>query len=149
MSARDPTEKDMATQKKEERIKQAEMEKQEAREQNAAAKQSAVAGQVTEAQAHNTTTGPTGTDSAAFGAHPTTGGGPGQPTGHNQMSTMPVDGHGPATELANDGLTEDVAGSHPIGPNTGMSTSPAHNVPVGGSGTAPRSGPNSQLNKNN
>lgn len=48
MSASDLMQKDMATEKKEERINQAEMEKHEAREHNAAAKESATGGHVTE-----------------------------------------------------------------------------------------------------
>ncbi|XP_010557946.1 PREDICTED: 11 kDa late embryogenesis abundant protein-like [Tarenaya hassleriana] len=44
MTTRDPVQKEMATQKKEDRINQAELEKREAREHNAAAKHAAGAG---------------------------------------------------------------------------------------------------------
>lgn len=138
MSAHDPMQKDMATEKKVDRINHAEMEKQEAREHNAAAKQSAKAGHVTEAQYNNTTgTGPATENVAAYS---TTGGGHG--VGHpmgvggtNQMST--THGHG----LGNEELSADMVGSHPIGTNPGMNTTMAHNIP-GGNAHGPGSGPN-------
>lgn len=59
MTAHDPMEKEMATEKKEERKAEAELRKQEAREENAAAKQAARAG------GHTTYT--TGAPGAAYG----------------------------------------------------------------------------------
>ncbi|XP_061364455.1 18 kDa seed maturation protein-like [Gastrolobium bilobum] len=126
MTAHDPTQKDMATQKKEERINHAEMEKQEAREHNAAAKQSATAGHM--AEGHYTATGP-GTETATY----STTGEYGQPMGANHMSA--THGHG----LGHGELMEDVMGSHQVGMNTGMGRTTGHNTHVGG--TAPRSGP--------
>ncbi|KAJ1409877.1 Late embryogenesis abundant protein [Sesbania bispinosa] len=129
MSANDPVQKDMATQKKEEKINHAEMNKQEAREHNAAAKQSATTGHVTEG--HYTPTGP-GTETATYSIT----GPQGQQMGATQMSVVPLHGHG----LGHEELNVDVVGSHSTGNNTGMSTTMAHNTHVGG--TALGSGPN-------
>lgn len=129
MSASDLMQKDMATEKKEERINQAEMEKQEAREHNAAAKESATGGHVTEGK--TATTGP-GAKTATH--HPAA-------MGANQMPAMHGHGYGSGLGLTHELLTEDVMGSHPTGTNTGMGSTAAHNVHVVG-GTGPRSGPN-------
>ncbi|KAL2320853.1 hypothetical protein Fmac_029822 [Flemingia macrophylla] len=88
MTARDPMQKEMATQKKEARMSQAELEKQAAREHNAAAKQS----NAPEHMGHGHYTSGTGTTGTA--TYSTTTGEYGQPTGH---------------------VTEGVVGSHPIG----------------------------------
>ncbi|KAK7378250.1 hypothetical protein VNO80_03688 [Phaseolus coccineus] len=72
LTARDPLQKEMATQKKEARVNQAELDKQAVREHNAAAKQSAT---------HSTT----GEHGNHIGVHQTSampGHGSGQPTGH-------------------------------------------------------------------
>ncbi|XP_051138735.1 late embryogenesis abundant protein 46-like [Andrographis paniculata] len=109
MAAHNPTEKEMATEKKQDRIQQAEQHKQEAREHNAAAKQAA---------SHSSTaTGQTG-----------------HHTGAHQMSAMP--GHGSGAPAAQ--VTEGVVKSHPIGTNTGTAARPttAQNTHVGGSNTA-------------
>lgn len=147
MSAHDPMQKDMATEKKVDRINHAEMEKQEAREHNAAAKQSTKAGHVTDAQYTTTAT------DQNVAAYSTTGGhGVGHPMGFNQMSTThehgvghpmapnqmsTTHGHG----LGNEELSADLVGSHPIGTNPGMNTTTAYNIP-GGNAHGPGSGPN-------
>ncbi|XP_048226035.1 11 kDa late embryogenesis abundant protein [Ricinus communis] len=89
MSAHDPAQKQMATERKEQRKAEAEWNKQEAREHNAAAKQAAKAGSDAQytATGGGTTTG-YGTESCT---HNVTGT-PGYPTGTQQMSAMP--GHG-------------------------------------------------------
>lgn len=79
MTARDPVQKEMATEKKQAKINQAELDKQAAREHNTAAKQSATAGHMG--------TG-TGTGSATY----STTGTYGQPMGAHQTSALP--GHG-------------------------------------------------------
>ncbi|KAJ9184692.1 hypothetical protein P3X46_004394 [Hevea brasiliensis] len=94
MSAHDPMQKEMATQKKEQRKAEAELNKQEAREHNAAAKQVAKAG----GHANYTT----GTPGAAYGTEPhayshthsPASGTPGYPMGTQQMSAMPGQGTG-------------------------------------------------------
>uniref|UniRef100_A0A7N0T1T8 Seed maturation protein LEA 4 n=1 Tax=Kalanchoe fedtschenkoi TaxID=63787 RepID=A0A7N0T1T8_KALFE len=103
MSAHDPIEKGMATERKEERIHQAEMNKQQAREHNAAA------------TGHGTTgvPGTGGTFShSATGTH-------GHPTGTHQMSAMP--GHGTGHTLGGH-----VVEGQPIGTaaGTGGTTAP-------------------------
>lgn len=107
MTADNPTEKEMATEKKEERINEAEMNKQETRDKNAAA-----ARQGTEKTHSYSTTGATG-----------------QPTGAHQMSALPGHGSGePAGQVV-----EGVVQSHPIGTATGTQrSSAAHNTHVGG-----------------
>lgn len=138
MSAHDPMQKDMATEKKVDRINQAEMEKQEAREHNAAAKQSVNTGHVTGGQHTTTGSGPATENVAAYS---TTGGqGVGHPMGSNQMSTTHGQGVGNPTGtnqmstthgLGNEELNADMVGSNPVGPNTGMSTTTAPNFPGG------------------
>ncbi|KAK7285488.1 hypothetical protein RJT34_20261 [Clitoria ternatea] len=119
MTARDPLQKEMATQKKEERINQAELDKQMAREHNAAAKQSATAGHM--GQGHHTA----GTGTATY----STTGEYGQPMGAHQTSAVP--GHGTGQPTGH--VTEGVAGSHPIGTNRGPGgTTTAHNTRAGG-----------------
>ncbi|KAK7336641.1 hypothetical protein VNO77_17187 [Canavalia gladiata] len=121
MRARDPLQKDLATQKKEEKINQAELDKQAAREHNAAAKQSATAGHM--GQGHHTTG--TGTGTATY----STTGQHGQPMGAHQTSAMP--GHGTGQPTGH--VTEGVVGSHPIGTNRGPDgTATAHNTRAGG-----------------
>lgn len=110
-TARDPVQKEMATQKKEAKINEAELEKQAARQHNAATKISATAGHMR--------TGTTGNY--------------GQPTGSHQMSAMPGHGTGQATGH----VVEGVVGSHPIGTNRGPDgTATAHNSRVGGNTNA-------------
>jgi len=128
MSANEPMQKEMATEKKEERIHQAEMEKQEARDHNAKMSASA-AGHVTEGEHPHTTTGPasqTATGYSTIGDY-----GSGQPLATDHSSTIPGHGHG---------NEEVVMGSHPIETNTGVGgTTKAHSVRV--HGTSPGSGP--------
>ena len=114
MTTHDPVQKDMATQKKEERMNQAEINKQEAREQNAAAKQAAATGG---------TQSYTGT--GATGHHPTGGAHP--------MSTMP--GFGAGTGHSTGQVTEGGVESHPLGTATGTGRSAtARNAGLGGTG---------------
>ncbi|CAJ1908894.1 unnamed protein product [Sphenostylis stenocarpa] len=121
MTARDPLQKEMATDKKEARVTQAELDKQAAREHNAAAKQSATAGHM--GQGHYTTG--TGTGTATY----STTGGHGHLPGVHQTSAMP--GHGTGQPTGH--VTEGVVGSHPIGTNRGPGgTATAHNTRAGG-----------------
>nr|AAG15417.1 seed maturation protein [Glycine tomentella] len=114
MTARDPMQKEFATQKKEAKINQAELDKQAARQHNTAAKQSATAGHM--GHGHHATG--TGTGTATY----STTGEYGQSMGAQQTSAMPT-GHG----------TEGVVGSHPIGTNRGPGgTGTAHNTRAGG-----------------
>ena len=106
MKAHDPLQKEMATQRKEERKTQAELEKQEARAHNVAAKQSERIG----AGAHY----PTGTGTGTTGTYSTTGA-TGHPTGTHPTSALPGHGTGQPAAL----VTEGVVGSQPIGTNTG------------------------------
>ncbi|PIM98207.1 hypothetical protein CDL12_29317 [Handroanthus impetiginosus] len=109
-TAHNPTEKQMATERKEEKIHHAELNKQEAREQNAAARQAA----------------PTG-GSYSYTATGVTG----KPTGGHQMSALPGHGRGqPAAQV-----TEGTIESHPIGTAAGARRpTTAHNTHVGGGG---------------
>ncbi|ESR43111.1 hypothetical protein CICLE_v10012978mg [Citrus x clementina] len=116
MKAHDPVEKEMATEKKEERRMQAELEKQEAREHNAAAKQATGGLGYTTADSYSQST---------TGMH-------GRPTGGHQMSALA--GHGTGQPAAQ--VIEGVVGSHPIGVNAGTGHNPAHNTRVGGGGGA-------------
>ncbi|MCE3214936.1 hypothetical protein HAX54_000312 [Datura stramonium] len=104
MTANNPTEKEMATEKKEERVNEAEMKKQEA------------------PQGYSTTgTGKTHSYS--------TTGATGHPTGAHQMSALP--GHGSGQPAGP--VVEGVVPSHPIGTATGTQRpSAAHNTRVGG-----------------
>nr|KYP70604.1 18 kDa seed maturation protein [Cajanus cajan] len=123
MTARNPVQKEMATQKKDARMTQAELEKQAAREHNAAAKQSTAAGHM--GQGHYTTGTGTGTGTATY----STTGEYGQPMGAHQTSAMP--GHGTGQPTGH--VTEGVVGSHPVGANRGPSgTATAHNTRTGG-----------------
>lgn len=135
MSARDPMQKQMATEKKEERINHAEMGKQEAREHNAATKMSANAGHVTGGQQYTASGPATETAAAGYSTSGTYGSGQQLATDHN-MSTMPAHGHGIGYGL---GREKDMLGSHPIETNTGMDTTAAHNIHAGE--TVPGSGP--------
>ncbi|KAI3787024.1 hypothetical protein L1987_41181 [Smallanthus sonchifolius] len=108
MTAHNPTEKEIATEKKEARINQAEYEKRVAREQNATQRQATEAG---------------GTHSYS------TTGATGHPMGSNQMSALP--GHGTGVPAGN--VVEGVVGSHPIGRETGTGTTLAgQNTKTGG-----------------
>ncbi|KAI3474538.1 hypothetical protein Pfo_029453 [Paulownia fortunei] len=108
MTAHNPTEKEMATERKEERVHHAELNKQEAREQNAAARQASRTG----GSYSYTATGVTG-----------------QPTGGHQMSALPGHGTGEPTGQ----VTEGIIKSHPIGTATGTGRpTTAHNTHVGG-----------------
>ncbi|KAJ4838138.1 hypothetical protein Tsubulata_037467 [Turnera subulata] len=136
MSAHDPVEKQMATDKKEQRIAEADLRKQEAREHNAAAKEAAAA---TGGRGHFTTGGP----GAAYGTTGTTEththsatGTPGYPTGTHQMSAMP--GHGTGQPLGGY-VEEGVAGTRPSG-LPGDTT--GHNTHVGGTGFGTGTGTN-------
>ena len=163
MTARDPLQKEMATEKKEERINEAELNKREAREHNAAAKQAAASGGNTGQYTnwsgtdnYSTTTGgygyPTGTGgtgtyptSAEYGHTTGTGtsgtttysttGEYGCTTGTHQMSAVPRHGTG---RPAGGNVTEGVVSSHPIGTDTGTGRTTARNTRVGGgAGNAP------------
>ncbi|KAF5750670.1 18 kDa seed maturation protein [Tripterygium wilfordii] len=123
--AHDPLQKEMATQKKEDRINEAGLNKQEARTHNAAVKQGV--------QSH----GPTGMPTSGAGGYTTgapgtttysTTGAHGQGTGAHQMSALP--GHGIGQPHGQ--VTEGEVGSHPIGTNTGTGRTTAHNTGVGG-----------------
>ncbi|KAL8463882.1 hypothetical protein ACS0TY_033723 [Phlomoides rotata] len=109
VTAHNPTEKEMATERKEEKIHRAELSKQEAREQNAAARMAANTG----------------------GSYSYTAAGPtGQATGAHQMSALP--GHGTGAPAGHG--TEGTVNSHPIGTATGTGRpTTAHNTHVGGS----------------
>ncbi|KAI3446423.1 hypothetical protein Pfo_003088 [Paulownia fortunei] len=107
MTAENPTEKDMATNKKEERINHAELNKQEAHEKNAAAGQAARTG----GSYSYSTTGEVG-----------------QPTGGHQMSALP--GHGTGEPAGQ--VTEGRIKSRPMGKATGTGRpTTAHNTHVG------------------
>ncbi|XP_058771330.1 18 kDa seed maturation protein-like [Vicia villosa] len=121
MSASDPVQKEMATEKKEERINQAEMQKREAREYNAAVKMC----HVTEGY-----TGPTIETAAGYSIIGDYGSG--QPMATDNVSTIPGIGLG---------LGADVMGSHPIETNTGMDTTTAEARVVHVDGSVPGSGP--------
>ncbi|VFQ59289.1 unnamed protein product [Cuscuta campestris] len=112
MTAHDPIEKDMATQKKEERIRQAEEKKQVK-------------------MAHDSIT--------SSGNHPhsysnTTGPTTGHSTGLHQMSAMPGHGTGAPTGPVTEGVVE----SHPIGttdvPGPTTTTAASHVEEPGGAG---------------
>ncbi|GAA0187245.1 hypothetical protein LIER_34533 [Lithospermum erythrorhizon] len=109
MSSHDETQKQMATEKKEERIRDAEFQKQQAQEQNAASKQ---AGNMGGTHSYSTT------------------GATRQSTGGNQMSALP--GHGTGAPTGQ--VVEGTATTHPIGTatGTGARTTTAHNTHVGG-----------------
>ncbi|KAF8007195.1 hypothetical protein BT93_K1250 [Corymbia citriodora subsp. variegata] len=129
MTAHDPVQKEMATERKNERMEEAEVNKQMAREENAASKQSTAAtGHMAMA---NTTTGPgaTTTTTGTTATYSTTGA-TGRPTGAHQMSALP--GHGTGQPAGQ--VVEGVAGSHPVGTNTGTGRTTAHNTRVGGTG---------------
>ncbi|CAI8614092.1 unnamed protein product [Vicia faba] len=131
MSARDPVQKEAATQKKEAKQNQAELDKQIAREHNAAVKESTTAAQMGQAH-HNagtgTTTYPTTGTHHVTGTYSTTGN-HGHHTGAHERSAIP--GH------HTDHVTEGVVGSHPIGINRGTDgTATAHNTRVGGNPNA-------------
>ncbi|KAJ7971446.1 18 kDa seed maturation protein [Quillaja saponaria] len=117
-TAHDPLQKEMATQKKDERIHEADLNKKEAREENAAAKQAASAGTGGHGIHHRA--GPGTTTYSTTGTTV-------QQTGAHQMSSMP--GHG-----AGQPMTEGVVASHPSGTNTGTGRTTAHNTHVGGTG---------------
>ncbi|KAI7732536.1 hypothetical protein M8C21_024142 [Ambrosia artemisiifolia] len=109
LTAHDPTQKEMATDKKEARINQAEYEKQVAREQNATQRQATEAGGGTHSYS---TTGATGNPMGSHQVSALPGHGTGQPTGH---------------------VVEGVVKSQPIGTDTGTGTTLAgHNTKTGG-----------------
>ncbi|KAL5545468.1 hypothetical protein UlMin_005155 [Ulmus minor] len=116
VKAHDPVEKQMATERKEDKIDVAELNKQEAFHRNAAVKD------------YSTTGHPfAGTGTAT---HSTTGA-TGHPTGTHQMSAMP--GHGTGQPMGR--VVEGVVGSHPVGTNTGTRrTTTADNAGVQGAG---------------
>ncbi|OMO59954.1 Late embryogenesis abundant protein [Corchorus olitorius] len=106
-TAHDPVQKDMATQKKEDRIRQAELEKQEACENNAAARQGGGDGGFT-------AKGSGGHMASGTHTYSTTGQ-MGWPTGAQQMSALPGHGTGQPTAQVDEGRAQ----AHPIGVNTG------------------------------
>lgn len=114
MQARDPVQKEMATQKKEQKKTQAELEKEAARAHNVVAKQAEKTG------AHDARYIASGTGTTA--TYPTTGA-TGHPTGTHPMSALP--GHGTGQPAGQ--VTEGVMGSHPIGTHTaGTGRTTAH-----------------------
>ncbi|XP_070048001.1 late embryogenesis abundant protein 46-like [Nicotiana tomentosiformis] len=111
MTAHDPTQKEMATGKKEERINQAEMNKQATHDRNTAIHQGGGTG-TGRPHYSNSTTGATG-----------------HSTGSHQMSALP--GHGTGEPMGQ--VTDGVVQSHPIGTATGTQrASAAHYTHVGG-----------------
>ncbi|CAI9097439.1 OLC1v1033869C1 [Oldenlandia corymbosa var. corymbosa] len=130
MTAHNPTEKEMATERKEEKINQAEWNKREAMEHNAAAKHANT--HTVGGNPHTyTATGQPGHTAAAGAGGPhtySTTGKHGHPTGTHQMSALP--GHGTGEPAGN--VVEGVIKSHPIGTATGTTRpSAAHNTHVG------------------
>lgn len=122
VTAHDPMQKEMATQKKEERIRQAELEKQEARQNNAVAKQ---AGRDEE----YTAAGGGGYTASGGGTHTHSAAGEyGKPTGLHQMSALPGHGTGQPVGQVMDGRAE----AYPIGTNTGVGGTKSHNTRVEG-----------------
>ncbi|XVE61253.1 hypothetical protein DITRI_Ditri06bG0024800 [Diplodiscus trichospermus] len=119
-TAHDPIQKGMATEKKEERIRQAELDKQEARQHNAAAKQAGRDG------------GYTATGTAAYTASGThtysTTGESGNPTGTHQMSALP--GHGTGHPVGQ--VIEGRAEARLVGTNPGVGGPTSHNTRVEG-----------------
>ncbi|XVF56014.1 hypothetical protein PTKIN_Ptkin06aG0082500 [Pterospermum kingtungense] len=113
-TAHDPMQKDMATQRKEDRVRQAELEKQEARQHNAAAKQAG--------RDEGFTAAGSGAY-AASGTHTYS-----KPTGAHQMSALP--GHG--TEQPVGHVMDGRAEACPIGTNKGVGGSKSHNTRVEG-----------------
>ncbi|KAI3801385.1 hypothetical protein L1987_29490 [Smallanthus sonchifolius] len=108
MTAHDPTQKEMATAKKDARLNEAEYEKKVAREQNATQRQ---ATEATGAYSYSTT------------------GAAGHPMGSHQMSALP--GHGTGEPAGH--VVEGVVRSHPTGTDTGIGTTLAgHNTKTGG-----------------
>ncbi|PIA42804.1 hypothetical protein AQUCO_02000329v1 [Aquilegia coerulea] len=99
MTAHDPLEKEIATQRKEDKINQAEINKQQTRQHNAAAHNMGGATGGTVGGLHGTTTG--------------------HSTGTHQMSAVP--GHGTGAP-AGGHVTEGTVGTHPTGTNTGVNT---------------------------
>ncbi|WRX25401.1 Late embryogenesis abundant protein [Theobroma cacao] len=119
LTAHDPVQKEMATQKKEERIHQAELDKQEARLHNAVAKQASREDGYTATGTHTYT---------ATGTHVFDDWDRGQPTGARQMSAFPGHGTGQPTVQVDVGRAE----AHPIGIKTGAGGSKTHNTRVEG-----------------
>ncbi|XP_027176969.1 18 kDa seed maturation protein-like [Coffea eugenioides] len=107
-AANNPTEKEMATERKEQKVNQAEFDKRAAQEHNAAARNA------------TKNTGQPHTYS--------TTGAPGHPTGTHQQSALPGHGTGQPTGQVTEGVVE----SHHIGTATGTGrTNAAHNTHVG------------------
>ncbi|KAJ7976009.1 18 kDa seed maturation protein, partial [Quillaja saponaria] len=129
VTAHDPLQKEMATQKKEHKINQAELNKQDARQHNAAAKQAGSAGTGGGYGTHHTGV----TDTTTYSTTGTTG----QPTGTHQMSAMP--GYGTGQPMGGN-VTEGVVGSHPIGTHTGTGRTTAHNTRKPGTHTGNEGG---------
>ncbi|CAI0403732.1 unnamed protein product [Linum tenue] len=132
-SAHDPVQKEMAREKKEQRVAEAEAMKHSTKAHNAAAKQGE---QLTGGHGNYSTGGTGGTGYGTIGDYGTTGayshsatGQPGYPTGTHQMSAMP--GHGTGQPIGGH-VDEGVARSHPSG-LPGEQT--GHNTRVGGTGT--------------
>ena len=132
ITARDPLQKELAIEKKEERKTQAELEKQQARQHNAAAKQM----ESTPAGGHtgytNTTTGAGGPTSATYG---------GTTTGTHRVSATPGHGTGQGQHLGQVTVTHEGVESHPhpVGTRrtTTHNTSVEENNPPGSYGSGP------------
>ena len=131
MTARDPLQKELATEKKEERKTQAELEKQQERQHNAAANQmeSTPAGGHT---GYSPTTGAGGPTSATYG---------GTTTGTHRVSAMPGHGTGQGQhvgQVTHEGVVEE-SHPHPIGTRrtATRNTSVEENNPPGSYGSGP------------
>lgn len=113
MSAHDPMQKEMATQKKEERKAEAEWNKLEAHEQNAAARQAAKVGGHASYTTGETGGGAYGTEPLAHPHSASATGTPGYPTGTQQMSAVP--GHGTSQPYGGQVDPTGVRRTHPTG----------------------------------
>ncbi|XP_011033219.1 PREDICTED: 18 kDa seed maturation protein [Populus euphratica] len=124
MSAHDPVQKEMAREKKQERMTQAELDKQEAKQHNAASKHAASA---TGGQGHCTGEGTGGYMTIGHDSHTHSATGvTGYPMGTHQMSAMP--GHGTGQPYGGQ-VEEGVVRTHPGG-LPGDTT--GHNTRAGG-----------------
>lgn len=134
MTAHDPMEKEMATEKKQEKINQAEWNKQEIRHQNAASRKPGSAGVTGMGTGPGMGTMGTGTGMGTMGTgpgmgtgtgtgtgpytHSTTGATAGQPMGGHQMSALP--GHGTGQPTGHGGHQTSALPGHGTGQPTGL-----------------------------
>ncbi|CAK7342350.1 unnamed protein product [Dovyalis caffra] len=126
MSAHDPVQKQMASEKKQERMTQAELDKLEAKQHNAASRQ---AGTATGRHGQYTAEGTGAYMTSGQDAHTHSATGvPSHPTGTHQMSAMPGRGTG---QPYGGQLEEGVTRTHPSG-LPGDTT--GHNTRAGGTG---------------